>query len=289
MSDIFKKYLERIEGDKPSTSSNKKKDIIEFGKEVIVKEQPIKQERPKQRKLEYKDDKPIFRISQSLIKKYTDKEGKEIDRCPFKIYTCYIIKSHSTTTTLSMLKGSYFETMCIGATAYGAVTDLPRKIRPANEKTIDHIRIDKQVENFKILADRYGLEITKNNIQIRHEKEWDRYMHDDVIIIITGVTDIETNILYNGVILDAVIDLKLTGDIHNTWGDFNWSNPKYMDHIQMDMYFELTGKEPFYWVFDIKNEENLIYHHSVDEEGMNMLEYRINKTALELKFDLDNG
>jgi hypothetical protein len=297
MSDLFKKYLEKVDGDNPSASfSNIKKqetkdtNISEFGKEVFVVPEPIIQKtKPIQRKIEYKDNKPIFRISQSLIKKYTNKRGDELERCPYKIYTCYIIKSHSTLTTLPMLQGSYFETKCIGGTAYGSVNDLPRKVRPVNEKTLDHIRIDRQIINFKTLAERYGLVITEDNIQIRHEKEWNKYIHDDVIVLLTGVTDIETSILYQGEIVDAVIDLKLTGNLQKSWGDFDWQHPEFMDHIQMDMYYELTGKEPFYWVFDIKNEENLIYHHIIDEQGLNDLEYRINKTALELKFDLDNN
>ena len=185
-----------------------------------------------------------FYINQSTIKKFI-KKGTEIPHCPNKIHKSYIIREFPDPTSEAMLKGKYFESEFIGGTAHGGgiVADLPRKrvtkkalkLNPnaIGEKTLSQIRIDEQVKIGKEKAKKYGVVYNEFNTQTKIYKRW----HEDPNIILTGELDIFPTILkYKGNYYLTIVDLKLTADISNTYGDFCWGDFESMDHLQSAHY-----------------------------------------------------
>jgi hypothetical protein len=124
--------------------------------------------------------------------------------------------------------------------------------------------------------------------------------------------EIDINDEKHGTLKLAMIDTKLTVDVHSTFGDFGWGNPKFLDHIQADMYhwiirdvdFELNPNVKniftdrvlelikhdeihfFYWVFGYKEplEQQMVFIERMyrDENGSTFrqseLKERIRKT-----------
>lgn len=232
-------------------------------------------------------------ISVSLIKEMIYK-GDILDFCPPKLYALSIAKTHDYS-SLNMLKGRYFETLGLGCSRNNDnIYDLPRKqvsVKQKKEnpnfkgnKTIDQIRIDYQVENFKRLCDKYKVNVCDKNVQIHIKKVWEKNRD----IMLSGHLDIFPTSLYHKFYIhnNIIIDLKLTGDITSTFGKFGWGRPANIDPIQgifyhylvkdidMELNSHLEGvlfhKEwinkyngilpifndtPFYnWVFDYKKE-----------------------------------
>lgn len=190
-------------------------------------------------------------ISQSLIKKLINKYQEELEFCPKFIKEIVMDRKIPSVTTESMLKGIFFESLALGGTAYGEpLTDMPRKkltkkqeaelrfkgLPLLGEKKIDQIRIEHQVERFKIKAKQYMTEIVPGvNTHVRIYKKWDdKY-------ILSGEYDwFPTPIFYEEQMRLAIIDLKFTGDINQQGGSFSWGSPQYMDHLQGDMYHYLV-------------------------------------------------
>ena len=192
-------------------------------------------------------------ISQSLMKKFL-KHGEEKIICPKNIFETEIEPVVEVPPTLPMLGGSYFETLTLGSGRGGHKTlDMPRKKLTAKQerenrvriekgeepllgtKMISQIRIEEQAERFKILQAQRQIMITEYNTQVPIMKQWS----EDVFL--RGELDIfPTPILGRDGLQIAVIDLKLTGDIDNDYGDFCWGDPTRMDHIQAQMYHYLV-------------------------------------------------
>lgn len=220
--------------------------------------------------------------SQSLIKQF-EKEGY----CPMKIKAMYIDKTHTNEPSLSMQKGNFFEYLCIGATARGGdcVTDLPRKRK--NQKTVDQERIEYQASLFPQILAEYGIEFPKEKnrqVTISH------VLNNGIKI--EGTLDFcaEVNNEEWGHLPVAIIDIKLTSNIHSTFGDFCWGTPEEMDLMQAFMYpyifkEKFKNKLPehyvppfFYLVFDYKPdaEHKLIpveYDFAKEEELLNRIHY----------------
>ena len=191
-------------------------------------------------------------ISQSLIKKFL-RHGAERIICPKCIYETEIEPVMEVPPTRPMLDGSYFETLTLGSGRRGHKTlDLPRKKLTSKQerenrvlvekgeepikgtKTIAQIRIEEQAERFKILRAQRQIMITEYNTQVRILKKWD----DNIML--SGELDIfPVSILGKDKYQLAIIDLKLTGDINNDYGDFSWGEPDRMDHTQAQMYHYL--------------------------------------------------
>lgn len=223
----------------PNITSLDDIDKLENGIEINI--EPIKKE---------------YVLSQSLIKKIIDKNQEEINYCAKKIYNLNILNLYHDETSLSQLKGIFFETLCIGGGAKGQkVYDLPRKKlsqkkinelkssgkRIIGDKTIDQIRIENQVERFNLRTDELQIHIVPGyNTQVRITKRWnDKWK-------ISGEFDIfPTPIFYEGKSRLAIIDIKLTMDVNSEFGDFCWGKPQYMDHIQGDMYHYLIRDVDF--------------------------------------------
>lgn len=198
-------------------------------------------------------------ISQTLIKEF-----ETYGYCPRKIYVRFIAKTHEQAPSESMVKGQYFETMVLGSGREGVrVTDLPHKKN--GQPTIDHSRIDLQVQRFPEVLEKYGIRMPKANGR-------QLYIEVDINgITCSGNLDFVSPVIYTDPITQekknypvAVIDLKLTKDRDNEFGPFCWGTPENMDKLQGIMYPLLFKKKfaaqlpedyntPFFYlVFDYK-------------------------------------
>jgi len=192
-------------------------------------------------------------INASLVKKLYFK-GESRPLCPLRLQQVDILKKYSET-TLSMLKGQYFETASIGSGVYGnKIYDLPRKsiskkqekenriaelqgqgIIHVGEPTIDQVRIDNQVAVFKKEAMDRMIAISKDNVQLTIFKWINGILCKGTLDIFPCFVD------FGGTPKLMIIDLKLTKDINGTYpAEFGWGDPERMDHIQADMYNELV-------------------------------------------------
>ena len=194
-------------------------------------------------------------ISSSVLKRMFF-HGNERPFCPYYIYQDCILKVVEKEPSISMKYGSYFETQCLGSGAGGRITDdLPRKDltlkqEQANklaeskgnpkiyhgEPTINHIRIDSQVVEFKRLCSKYQIAVAPPyNTQVRIYKPFDEN------ITLVGELDIfPTLIMGKESPRLAIIDLKLTSDLNSTFGEFAWGDFSSMDTIQGVMYHYLV-------------------------------------------------
>jgi len=198
-----------------------------------------------------------YPISQSLIRKFLYK-GNEIEGCPKKIYHTEIFRDFPTELEGPRLDGMYFESGVIGTSASGLnVIDLPRKkltklqiaqnekaIREGKKppnipiKKIGQIRLDHQMKIFEQLAFKYQLSIfPKTNTQVHIMKLWEsdnRIMLSMTLDIfptyVLGFKDGEDKIYW------SIVDLKVTGNIHNTFGPYCYGDAEHLDKIQGRMY-----------------------------------------------------
>jgi len=188
-------------------------------------------------------------LTQSLIKALLDEQ-----QCPLKTKMNYIdhtLKDHATE---AMTKGTFFEYLCLGnANKQGEIiTDLPRK--RSGDKTVDQQRIESQVKNFEDMCKQNSVEILERGIDIVVD-------HPDMEdVSLKGTLDMVGEMSLDESINSTMFigDLKLTGDIHNTEGDFGWGSPEKMDLLQAIFYsyiFKLETDQNaafVYFVFDYK-------------------------------------
>jgi hypothetical protein len=192
-----------------------------------------------------------YPISQSLIKKFLH-NGSDREFCARKIGMVDIFHHYEIEQTDPMIKGKFFETLCIGRSRGGeTILDLPRKKlnkiqetenrvllkngKPPKkgEKTADQIRIEEQVQRFKALCTKYQVIVLEENTQVQLAVHWEK--NTDVIL------SMEMDIFPTPLLLDnelnaAIIDLKLTADIHSTYGEYCYGDIHNLDLIQGKMY-----------------------------------------------------
>ena len=97
----------------------------------------------------------MLNISDSLIKKF-----KQQDYCPHKIKLVNLDKMGREEPGPAMVKGSYFESLCLGL-------DAPEPPRLKNgEKSVDTQRIEQQAIKFLGLMHEYQMEIQQSQIEI---------------------------------------------------------------------------------------------------------------------------
>lgn len=194
-------------------------------------------------------------INASLLKKMFFC-GNERNHCPRYLKEVMIDKTVQSLPTESMLKGSYFETLCLGSGAGGRkIEDLPRKeltgkqenanklaLSKGNpqiyygEKTIDQVRIDAQATEFKRLCSKHQITVAPPyNTQVRIYKQFDE---ENMLV---GELDIfPTLVMGKEEPRLAIIDLKLTTDLKSTFGEFAWGDFSSMDKTQGLMYHYLV-------------------------------------------------
>ncbi|HUC95334.1 MAG TPA: hypothetical protein VMR76_00050, partial [Candidatus Saccharimonadia bacterium] len=188
-----------------------------------------------------------IRISSSMIAAI----NKE-DFCPASFYAVYIARTAKSIPSLSMLSGSYFETLCLGKSAKGEeTTDLPRL--KSGEMSVAQQRIIKQAEVFKQMCIDRPIIIKNNQTQITIEYNED---YD-----LTGIIDFDGTI--DNKPETAIFDLKLTGSLYHEhhYGNeppWSWEFPYNKNFTQAYFYNYLYSEvnqvnAPFYYlVFDYK-------------------------------------
>ena len=198
-----------------------------------------------------------FPINQSIIRTFLH-NGEEREYCFRRIYITKVAKTMKEPPSEPMLYGKYFETLCLGKSSGYDVRDLPRKkltkkmeaenaVRKVEkkpllqgEKYLDHIRVDDQVTRFKSLVKQHKIIITDSNVQVPILTEWEQdpdvYLSCEIDIFPTTILlpDEEDGNIPK--MIAAIIDLKLTSDIHATYGEFCYGSPQFLDLIQAKMY-----------------------------------------------------
>lgn len=177
-------------------------------------------------------------VTQSLIKQLYH-HGEELPYCPWHVFTHFVEHSKEFSSP-DMEKGVFFETLCIGSGMGGKqVDDLPRKIN--GERTLDQVRIEEQHLRFEQIKRKYKMHVISGyNTQLRAFKQWntDVILQCDFDIFPTAITTSKRDIY-------AIIDLKLTKDIHQDYSMFSWNSAASIDPIQAYMNMEIaTGLDP---------------------------------------------
>lgn len=202
------------------------------------------QEKPKKEKQ--------FFLTQSLIKDVTTWNGEYTENCPRLVYEKFITGQYRYTSD-SMLEGIFSETLFLGGGAKGQkVVDLPRH-KKTGEKLSAQKNIEEQARRFDLWCASKGISIIKGvNTQVPIVKKF-----NEKINIRTEIDLFPTPFLYKGEYKLAVIDVKLTGNIHNTKGSFCWGAPHFIDHLQADL---------TYWLLEDFDMELNIKHNPEKEE-----------------------
>lgn len=253
-------------------------------------------------------------LSYSLISKMFFK-GNEIEHCPYQILKTYISGEYSYPSTEAMHKGLYFESKIIGKTADGS-TDVEPVTTSKGKPTADQIRIDEQVKLFhsgnpdtgkEALKTKYGLEIREDNVQVKASKQL-IVPSLDFNVFVTVTADYLGPVLYRRKRFEkAVIDLKLTGNLMNTFGDFGWGDMERTDKTQAYINSFVFDLPFFYFIFDYpatdmthrlvkintyaewhkKSHDDVMYH----ETSLRLQEMKetVRKAAINLEYYLQEG
>jgi hypothetical protein len=202
---------------------------------------------------------PATELSQSIIK------GVKNDfYCPKKYFVYEVLKTYPKEETESMVKGQLFEYLALGSV--NREGNIPEMKRNKNGSlTADEQRIREQAQRFPELIDAHGIVLEQTNVRLSH-------VYSDQIVL-TGIADALGT--YQG--KPYVFDLKLTGNIHSTWGEFGWGNYWNMDHTQAYMYpyilQQVLAREYgfMYLVFDYKPEPDYLFI-DMEQEPLRKLE-----------------
>lgn len=253
-------------------------------------------------------------LSYSLISKMFFK-GNEIEHCPYQILKTYISGEYSYPSTEAMHKGLYFESKIIGKTADGT-TEVEPVTTSKGKPTADQIRIDTQIKLFHEgnidtgsipLGKKYGLEIGEDNVQVKASRQL-VIPSLDFNVFATVTADYLGPIVYRSKKYDtAVVDLKLTGNLMNTFGDFGWGDMDRTDKTQAYINSFVFDLPFFYFIFDYpatnmthrllkintyaewrkKSHDDVMYH----ETSLRLQEMKetIRKAAMNIEFYLQEG
>lgn len=224
-----------------------------------------------------------IRLNQTLIKTL-----KKDSICPRQIFETFIAGSVSTLPTESMMKGLVFEDWCLSKP--GQATHEAPRLKNGN-LSADYIRISEQAEKFKTeIMPQFGLEIKHQQLLIEHEYSDNVTLHGKLDFC----SPVKDEVL--GDIPMAIHDLKLTGSIFKTWGDFSWAFPYNIDHTQAFMYTYLYKEKfgweiPFYyWVFDYSPDKNFkVFRKSVEAMHKLELQESIRMSVEKIEYFEKNG
>jgi hypothetical protein len=209
----------------------------------------------------YKDGKIVeINISASLIQRFYHKNEKR-DYCPAKQYVMFIEKQFPFEPTESMMNGIYLETGLLGEGADGVkVADLPRDKRTGKKKSAQQ-RIDTHLALWEMRKELHGIMVIPSgdmkNIQLRHKTEWEYHTDREIKVFVYTTIDLLSPIKDKGFDYPmAVIDVKGTGDINSTFGEYCWGTPQHMDHFQGILYSWVHNLPFVYALFDWSKEPN---------------------------------
>jgi hypothetical protein len=194
----------------------------------------------------------MLRLNQSTIK-----DINRINCCPRKYKAYNIDELFKRPSTDAMLKGNYFEWMCLGTkTRNGKIPFMP-KLKNGNKSTAQ-IRIDEQAKKFHVMLRETNTTIVKPNVTLEAEYT----LPNGRTIILFGTLDIL--VTRNGE--PGIIDLKFTANVESTFGHFCWGDIASMNVLQSNVYKyilkKLTGKCHFfeYWVYDCSPRVGNVVH-----------------------------
>jgi hypothetical protein len=229
-----------------------------------------------------------IKLTQSMLKDYEREET-----CPKRFYHQWVEKEITQEPSLPMLKGSYFDFLCLGRNAHGeSITDLPKNKN--GSKTADQIRIEEQAELFRdMFVNTYSDEY------LGKLKEYKDIVITDKQLKIAdgeceGTLDFITTDATNGLIL---WDLKLTQDLTDKTPPWGWGNITQMDFTQQIHYYNIFknthGIEPLMKliVFDYTTLKRVkIIDVIITDYSINLLKTRLEKLKLNLeKYERASG
>ena len=155
-------------------------------------------------------------LGSTFLKAFSAEDDDEV-LCPKKLHAIFITGEEKSLQTESMYRGHYFEMKCLGVRNWKEI-DLPRLKN--GKKSAAHQRIDQQIESFVQFCNDYNIKIEGTDRILSHK------LSDHIVL--------QTQQDFYGTMNGEpyVFDLKLTGDVNNTWGKFSWGEPSKMDHTQ---------------------------------------------------------
>lgn len=184
-------------------------------------------------------------MSQRLINQSFVKASEKPDFCPKAYYETDVTKNFTRPTSDAMLKGKYFEYLATGAADRdGEIAEMQPTAR--GKLSVDQVRIEWQARQFSKNLEKDGIELVKVGESLAFN------LFEEFLT--TGILD--TEVLYKGE--PYIMDIKLTANIHNTYGDFSWGDFQSMDKLQAYTYtllkYHQTGiKYGFiYYIADFK-------------------------------------
>lgn len=252
-----------------------------------------------------------MKINQTCIKHMLYKHEIKDEFCPLRWKSIFIdlIKDES---TKAQLQGQYFEYIC-GVNDKEVV--FPGKGRGTKESLIK-LRIDFQANVFKQLCTSMDILVTPLNTQIKIQMPYaeegyicPKCQSTNISVVnnwaigsfipfvatcnkcfassnacdwanfyLEGTIDILSPVKHDRSYPLANIDLKLTADINNDFGEFQWGKPEERDYTQAIMYHYIfmnttsTHLHHLFLVFDHKPDpEYKIVPYTVSEQDINDL------------------
>lgn len=178
----------------------------------------------------------MFWISQSLIKKFYGKYA-DVEHCPHREYRTTILGDYENDDSKDKEKGRYFETIHLGAGAFGSQEDMTR-LRNGN-KSADQKRIDELGLLFRKKMAEHNLSIHEYNTQIHLRMPLKSARYDQQYGFEGHIDIFPTPIFDNGELALTFADLKLAKSIYQEFGPYPWGNPFRVDTLQMVGYHTL--------------------------------------------------
>ncbi len=176
--------------------------------------------------------------------------------------------------------GVHFETLAIGSGMGGKTISWTDK----EKSSVYHDRIKAQAKVCRDYLKALGGKIKSTQKFVQAEFE-----HQGITIKIQGNWDVEYE-FKDGT--GAVIDLKSTGDLKNSFGKFQWSNAEKIDITQLIQYRLLyylnkgTWPRTIFLVFDLSAEEKFVpYEVEISEQTIDEYKDRL----LQVYSDISNA
>jgi hypothetical protein len=191
-------------------------------------------------------------INQSLVK-----SSEKDSFCPKAYLETELLNNCKKKPSLAMMLGQYFEYLATGAkNREGEIVEIPLTKR--RQPSTAQLRVEWQAKQFKENLIKHDIEILTvgETLSFNLFKEF----------LTTGIED--TTVLYKG--RPYIMDIKLTSNIDNDYGDFCWGEVHKMDKIQAYNYvllkYHITGikfgfiyyvadykKNPTYKIIEVEN------------------------------------
>lgn len=227
-----------------------------------------------------------IRLNQTVIKILNNFDFSDANMCPAQVKaTMFSDSEFESLPTASMMKGLYFENLALDLNR-----DIEVPILKNGKKPVDYERIEAQAEKFKNIKEDHEIMIYSKQefIEVDYTEE----------IKLFGTLDFVSSLRENDEIFHekAIVDLKLTGNVYSTFGDYSWAFPTNMDHTQAFMYNELYkikyGEDLpfFYMVFDYSPSMNYkIFRKQISSIERAQLTESIRMAIARIKYFDENG